>query len=162
VKPQEAYMKITFPKHSKMGRKPKPIEYYINDNDCWICTSHSRSHNGYPYMSLKGKNVRISHYIYKRFKGEIPENHIVMHACDNSACVNPDHLKTGTVDDNIQDKVNKGRQAKGSGNGRAKLTGEQVIAIRKDPRSLRITAREYGVDYTVISNIRRRKTWKHI
>ncbi len=56
----------------------------------------------------------------------------VMHTCDNPPCCNPAHLKLGTHQDNMDDKVSKGRQARfGSVNSpRAKLTAEDVAWIR--------------------------------
>lgn len=44
----------------------------------------------------------------------------------------------------------------------AKLTAEQVRAIRADPRSGTLLAAEYGVSTMAISNVRRRKTWRHV
>lgn len=51
---------------------------------------------------------------------------------------------------------------KGSKHGRAKLTEAQVLRIRNDNRSQRRIAKEYGVDPTLISQIKRRKCWTHI
>jgi hypothetical protein len=44
----------------------------------------------------------------------------------------------------------------------AKLTAEQVISIRADPRTQQIIAEQYGVTFQAISDIQRRKNWKHI
>jgi hypothetical protein len=155
-------MEITFPRHSVKGKAPKPIEYYINENNCWIYTSHRQSHNGYPEMCINTKRARMSHYIYRRFRGKIPENHIIMHVCDSPTCINPNHLKAGTILENIQDKVDKGRQARGEKQRLAKLTEGQILAIRADTRSLRLIAKDYNIDYTHVSAIKRRKVWKHI
>lgn len=49
---------------------------------------------------------------YVLAKGAIPAGQVVMHACDNVACVNPDHLSLGTQGDNVRDCFAKGRQPK--------------------------------------------------
>ena len=96
--------------------------------------------------------------------GDIPKNMCVLHSCDNRKCVNPKHLFLGTRKDNAEDKVSKGRQAKGSGAGISKLTESQVIDIRKKRPTTTIDSlsREYSVsNYTIIS-ICKRRSWKHI
>lgn len=53
--------------------------------------------------------TRLAYYLhYKVDPGEL----FVCHHCDNPLCCNPHHLFLGTHDDNMQDKVAKGRQAK--------------------------------------------------
>ena len=43
------------------------------------------------------------------YKGIVPENMCVLHTCDNRVCINPGHLFLGTQQDNIRDRVKKGR-----------------------------------------------------
>lgn len=43
------------------------------------------------------------------FRGEIPEGMLICHHCDNTLCVNPDHLFVGTHKTNSDDKYRKGR-----------------------------------------------------
>jgi HNH endonuclease len=44
-------------------------------------------------------------------KAEIPAGMVVMHTCDNTLCVNPEHLRLGTTQDNLEDCRQKGRNA---------------------------------------------------
>jgi len=91
------------------------------------------------------------------YKGSIPQHNsyhgvCVLHKCDNPPCVNPDHLFLGTHLDNTKDRDKKGRQP-------SKLTRDQVLAIRADPRMKKTIAEEHGVSPQLISMIKNRKRW---
>jgi hypothetical protein len=90
----------------------------------------------------------------------------VCHKCDNPACVNPDHLFLGTHVDNMRDMTSKGRAhkagPKGEAHGRAKLTRDDVLAIRTDMRSDRTVAKEYGISLGNVNKIKNLQIWKHI
>lgn len=59
-----------------------------------------------------------------------------------------------------KDKVSKGRQAKGSKNGRAKLTENQVQEILESPHnSPQILAERFGVSVDTIRKIRNGQRW---
>jgi hypothetical protein len=88
-----------FWKHVKKG---KP-------NKCWKWTG-LKDKDGYGKWSINYKSIRAHRYSYQIHKGNIPKNQHICHSCDNPSCVNPTHLWTGTPNDNIQDKVKKGRQ----------------------------------------------------
>jgi len=101
--------------------------------------------------------------VYANQHGPIPKGMLVRHLCHNRLCVNIDHLAIGTMKDNRQDDVDAGKDwFVGKNNGMSKLTEQQVLDIRKDPRSLRKIAKDYNMDYTTISAIKKRITWKHI
>tara|TARA_R110002153_G_scaffold244927_2_gene400424 strand:- start:12 stop:425 length:414 start_codon:yes stop_codon:yes gene_type:complete len=80
-----------------------------------IETAYCRDHKGYGRRHHDGK-LRGAHRVaYVESHGltheDIDGMH-VMHTCDNPPCINPDHLMLGTNQDNINDKVAKGRMAK--------------------------------------------------
>jgi hypothetical protein len=90
-----------------------------------------------------------------------------LHHCDNPPCVNPGHLFVGTHATNCADKEAKGRgnQPKGSDNGQAKLTEEDIPEIRRllaqGVSGVHI-ARIYGVHRSIIVGIKTGKAWKHV
>lgn len=71
----------------------------------------------------------------------------------------------GTDADNVRDKVSKARQAKGSVNGRSKLTELEVIEIIKlhsTGASKTTLASEFGVSTRAIYSIVKGLNWKHL
>ncbi|QGK90414.1 hypothetical protein APK44_14 [Acinetobacter phage vB_AbaP_APK44] len=90
---------------------------------------------------------------------------VVMHKCDNPRCINPEHLTLGSVADNNQDRVSKGRYC-GSQSIRSKLTDEDIEFIRTHykPRSkvwnTYTLAKKFGVVHQTISTITRNIRYK--
>ena len=65
--------------------------------------------NGYARKWYQGKQQLAHRVAWQQAFGPIPVGLVVMHACDNPACINVDHLILGTQSDNMQDKKAKGR-----------------------------------------------------
>lgn len=91
---------------------------------CWLwlkaVNSTHRRHPGYrsaqrPVMRFNGKTVSASRVTWMAYNGEIPAGLSVCHHCDNSLCVNPDHLYVATHQQNMHDAQRRGRLA-GNGN----------------------------------------------
>ena len=91
-----------------------------------------------------------------------PKDKIVMHLCDNPSCVNPDHLKLGSPEENSNNMVEKGRQCKGEKSHFAKLTEEQVLQIRQAEGSLRSIAKKFNTSHVNVGDIKKKRTWKHL
>ncbi len=126
--------------------------------------AQTKTEERYGVLSFHGLTKPAHVWAWESVNGPLPAGLIVMHKCDFPPCINPDHLKAGTQRENITDRDRKGRQRspKGEASPFAKLTGSQVLAIRADPRSKRVVAKEYGVTFTAVQFIRQGRTWKHI
>lgn len=95
---------------------------------------------------------------------QIAADQVVMHLCDNPGCVNPAHLRVGSVQENNLDKLRKGRQrgAAGSRNGRSRLTESLVQQIRQDPRHYTEIARDLRVHEETVRMAKTKTTWRHV
>lgn len=148
-------------------KRAKRIEYEVDDNGCWNYTSHHFS-NGYPRFKRKRKGYNLSNYVYNLINQVcILPGFVILHKCDNPACINPEHLTLGTHKDNVDDKIQKGRDVTivGSERSTAILDEEKVREIKiklRNNQSMASIAREYGVAPTTIQNIRDGRNWKHV
>ena len=78
-------------------------------NYCWEWQA-AKDNNGYGMFKIQGEYLKASRIAYQIINGEISDKDIhVLHKCDNPTCINPDHLFTGTHQDNMMDKMRKGR-----------------------------------------------------
>ena len=124
----------------------------------------SVSDKGYGIIYAPPQNMARAHVVsYRLHKGD-PTGFVVRHKCDIRSCVNPDHLIIGTQADNVRDRDERQRRAppKGEMNGRAKLTEDQVKAIRADARKSHFIARDYSTPISTIKKIKSFVTWKHV
>lgn len=113
------------------------------------------------------KNVIHPHrFSYERFIGPIPVGLFGLHTCDNPSCVNPEHIFAGTIKDNTDDMLRKGRNAtdynNGEDNAAAKLTNKAITQIFTSKKSAHFLAAKFGVYRTCIYKIWTRKTWAHV
>jgi hypothetical protein len=143
-------------------RKRRGIEYEIDGNGCWNCTSHSLNCDGYPRIKINHLQRAIYRFVCEEKVGEIPKDMEVRHKCDNRLCINPDHLELGTHKENINDMISRKRFVVGSDHGKSKLTEEDIVKIIKDDRRYKEIAKDYGVANTTICEIKNGKRWKHV
>lgn len=130
---------------------------------CWLFTSNL-NRDGYGAIKIGSRNVGAHRVSWELTYGAVPRGLDVLHRCDTPACVRPDHLFVGTHQENMADMIAKGRKnpARGSRNGRAKLTTDDVRAIRASTARGKELSTQYGVSATVIGQIRRGKLWRSL
>jgi hypothetical protein len=98
------------------GRKPNTALNFLQQIDplggcesCWPWLGF-KNPKGYGQFSLKDKTILAHRWSYQHHYGiSIPQNMHVCHSCDNPACCNPLHLSLGTNQDNVNDKMKRGR-----------------------------------------------------
>jgi hypothetical protein len=80
-----------------------------NSTGCWVWQG-GKNNLGYG-MIRDNKKMRTAHRVSyeEHSQTKIPKHLVVMHSCDNPACVNPAHLSLGTRKDNTKDMMIKGR-----------------------------------------------------
>lgn len=135
-------------------------------NGCWLWIA-STTWDGYGQFFHNGTMEKAHRVSWEIKNGPILDGFCVRHNCpggDNTFCVNPDHLKLGTQQDNMDDKIKAGRQPKGKDHGRSKLLEEDVVEIRELYSTGIVTQKDLS-DYFVISqsqvrNIVRGLQWK--
>lgn len=109
-------------------------------------------------------------WVWRTALGEIPDGLFVCHHCDNRLCYRLDHLFLGTALDNYLDAVGKGRMTtpvgvpgrRGGPPATAKLTPDDVLAIRASNQGEMKLARQYGVTQLTIRRARTGETWSNL
>lgn len=69
--------------------------------------------NGYSRITVNSETDYGHRHVYRLAKGQIDDGLDVRHTCDNTKCINPNHLELGTRKENMRDAVSRGRQARG-------------------------------------------------
>lgn len=153
------------PPHYMRWRKGKPLDEPVlswersayekvmsrveREGDCLIFMG-ARHRQGYGWIRDKGKPALAHRIVMAHHYG--PSNLAVLHSCDNPPCVNIDHLRYGTAQENKMDSVQRGRHFR-------VLTEQAVREIRASDLTNAALAERFGVDRRTISFARNGKTW---
>lgn len=153
---------------------------------CWLW-SGSAMRDGYGRVCQRGKTVLAHRWAWELTHGPIPAGLFICHRCDVRGCCNPAHLFLGTHADNMADRNRKGRHARGASfsrrierwaaenpqavakgerHGMARITTEQVQAVRSAYGAGGVSqaelARRFGMTRQLISKIVLRTRWRHV
>lgn len=95
-----------------------------NAAGCRIWQGKLNEH-GYGKCKVDGREQRAHRALFFALNPDADTSLVVMHNCDTPACVNPNHLKLGTVQDNMLDMHHKGRFGGGAKPGNRNSVGNK-------------------------------------
>lgn len=130
--------------------------------DCWVWTA-ARFRTGYGMFLWERRLVGAHRVAWMLTHGAIPEGQMVLHSCDNRACVRLAHLSLGSHRENMDQMVARLRYEHGEGHHSNRLTEAQVREIKRrlrDGEEVAPLSREFGVTYTAIHFIKIGRNWK--
>jgi hypothetical protein len=122
---------------------------------CWNWVG-ALSKTGYGIIVTKKGTGTVHRMVWRIKYGEPGSKILVCHTCDNRKCCNPEHLFLGTVQDNSDDMVRKGRQKKSK-----KLTPESIVEIIKSKDLQKTIAVRFGITKSYVSAIQRRARFNY-
>lgn len=134
-----------------------------NQDNCWLWKA-SLSTGGYGRCSVGDGIWENAHRVsYRINKGDIPDNLVVRHKCDVRNCVNPNHLEIGTMKDNTQDMIKRGRHKfitpspkPGELNPMSKLSNQNrkdIYNLVSAGRRRKSIAEDFGISRQTVDNI---------
>lgn len=98
-----------------MSRRNTVADFWrhvVKGDGCWLWSGPKNPTYGYGSFSgvVGEQHLTTAHrYSFAVANGPIPDGLQVLHRCDVTACVRPDHLFLGTQRDNMLDAIAKGR-----------------------------------------------------
>lgn len=139
--------------------------------EAWHQLTPAPARNGYMRVTLsregRGQSSPTVHrLVLVAFVGPPPDG---MEACHNDGDRSNNalsNLRWDTRKANLNDRAGHGTLCTGSRNGRAKVTAETVLRVRAEYAAGGVTQRQlaarYGLSVPAVSDITRRKNWRHI
>lgn len=132
----------------------------------WTAATKSSRWVGYGCVRRNGKTALAHRTVYSEANEiRLSDKDVVRHSCDNPCCINPEHLVIGSMKDNSQDAIRRGRWNPGRGerHGSNVVSEAQVREIRTAHSGkhghTKALAERYGVSRRTIHQIVAKETW---
>ncbi len=141
--------------------------------DCWMWKQGVNG-QGYPQACIdKRPGVMVRRYVMELMGRTLQRNQPVSCRCGNKLCVNPAHLVASDHSQVLKRSYRNGRRSTpaeylsrlkaAKANGMARMTEEQLRAIRTAPTEETITAlaARLGLGRRAVSDARAGRSWRH-
>jgi hypothetical protein len=146
---------------TKVGRPcyHEPLEkkfwrYVEKTSSCWMWKGYTDK-DGYGTIKNGHTTLRAHRVSFKIHHGQIDENKLILHTCNNPSCVNPAHLYQGDQYDNMKDRIDSGNYLFGENHFNAKVPDSDVLKIRNHTGTYKQIAAEFGISPSQAGNIKR-------
>ena len=153
-------MQIIFfpqPKGNTMNSDPAFWSRVNKAGKCWEYCG-ARLSGGYGWISRLGTQWLAHRYSWLISRGHIPKRKLILHKCDNRACVRPSHLYVGDHIKNRKDRIERGPRAND-----CKMTWDLVREMRGDYLSgiaqFKLK-KKYRLSDAQVSRIINQKNWR--
>lgn len=132
------------------------ILYRKETNDCHTVVSHLPDGAGYAQIQRQGRSYKLHLISWCCATGPLPDGNKVLQTCGNRACINPEHLISGTVTE-MRQEARKGKMPEGEVLTPAPLTPEDKNLIRRlihYGASRRTISLSFGISRTAVNQLR--------
>lgn len=140
-------------KHNLTIEKRIELNTVRLDNGCLAWKSCMKKRR-YPTMTINGMTRKVSRLVMNATNSVK-----VLHTCDYPPCVEKAHLFFGSMKDNTQDMIKKGRSKLTRV---TKLDASKVRAIRASKASHQQLAKQHGVTRPTITRAKNGTLWKSV
>jgi len=115
---------------------------------CWLWRGHLNPAGYGVFAPTKHSQFRAHRYALEIFLGRKPQR-MVLHKCDNRACVNPMHLEEGDHGENMRQMAERRRATREDRHHKARLVWGEVMAINLLHRTGSYTTRELAAMFSM-------------
>jgi len=130
-----------------------------NPDKCWNWHGAINKTTGYGYLSYNAKHISAHKLAYILTNGAVAQGVYVLHNCDNPRCCNPNHLRSGTQQENVADRESRKRsKCRVASPAFYKARNREIVSEYKTTADAPVLAKKYGINpqriYQIVTRYR--------